>query len=343
MSNQIGAGQDGDLVENLLQPERLSAAKLIGVDWGSSSLRVFLLDGAGELLAIRAAPLGASQMTSPADFAATLSRCAGHWVRISATPIPVIACGMVGSRHGWAEVPYLPTPANVDFLARNLGRISHTQVHVVPGLIGQSARQAPDVMRGEETQLLGALHLEDRLREQGCIILPGTHSKWASVVDEKILDFATHMTGELFSVLRQHSVLGKLLPAAGVEPGDADRASDAADSAFFMALRAVRDQPDAGLSHQLFAVRTLGLTEKLSAGRLADYLSGLLIGHEIQAGLTWRKRSAHPLATLVLVGEPELCHRYQQALFCFEEEPAIVLPNTAPTGLWCIARCAQLI
>ncbi len=172
-------------------------------------------------------------------------------------------------------------------------------------------------MRGEETQVLGAGVAHGR------VILPGTHSKWARVVDGAVRSFATHMTGELFAVLRQHSVLGRLMPAQA--SGD--------QAAFISGVHAARDQGDLGLSHQLFAARTLGLTARLAPASLADYLSGLLIGHEIRAGLTTSKDES-----LVLIGEPALCHRYALALEQFDRGNVPQLPNTAAAGLRQLAR-----
>jgi 2-dehydro-3-deoxygalactonokinase len=318
------------MVEHSITPAQLNSARLIGVDWGSTSFRVFLLDTDGQVLATRSAQCGASQMHGAADYAATLLRCAGDWMQILYAEIPVIACGMVGSKHGWEEVPYVSCPADGWQLAKKLKLIKSGRVHLVPGLFTEPANLPPDVMRGEETQLIGAMQLADQLKADSCIILPGTHSKWAKIVDEKIVNFATHMTGELFSVLRQHSVLGRLLP-------EDQQSTD--DAAFLRAVHAVRNHPELGLPHQLFAVRTLGLTEQLPAQGLADYLSGLLIAHEIKAGLNWRNAST-PLA---LVGDPELCRRYELALSCFDVPVEIGLPNTAPAGLWELARAAEIV
>jgi len=311
----------------------VSSAKgtLIAVDWGSTSLRAFLLDQSGVVIDSRSAAAGASQTRDAAAFAATLHQTTADWLQKS--DLPVIACGMVGSKHGWQEVPYLHCPADGTALAAQLGRINNANVVLVPGLITSSANLPPDVMRGEETQIVGALVLTAQARPASCMVLPGTHSKWVQIADEKIIDFATHMTGELFAVLRAHSVLGRLLPESEqtFEP-----------DAFLAGVRAARHDSHLGLPHQLFAVRTLGLTEQLSAQGLADYLSGLLIGHEIRAGMVWRKAAGLDSAPLVLVGEPVLCQRYRDGMQCFEVEVDTILANTAATGLWQIARAASL-
>jgi 2-dehydro-3-deoxygalactonokinase len=314
-----------------------NTARLIGVDWGSSSLRVFLFGGDGAILDSCNSPSGASQMQSPADFAKTLHDCAGHWMQGRDSAIPVLACGMVGSKHGWVEAPYLDTPTDCGVLGRSLRQIQDSKVYLVPGLIHRPENYPPDVMRGEETQIVGALHSldsNDASVNDLCIVMPGTHSKWVRVQQQKVVEFATHMTGEMYSVMKHHSVLGRLLPT---ESGPEHR------DAFVMALDAVRSQPQAGLTHQLFAVRTLGLTEKLSAQGLSDYLSGLLIAHEVQAGLTWSKNSDADGSPLVLIGEPALCSRYQLALDRFGVPVHKVLGNTAPAGLWRIASSAGLV
>jgi 2-dehydro-3-deoxygalactonokinase len=250
---------------------------------------------------------------------------------------------MVGSKHGWLDVPYVECPADAAALASQLGCIE--AVHIVPGLIFNpptSIASPPDLMRGEETQLVGALQLRPELMNQSCIVLPGTHSKWAQVKQGQCTGFSTHMTGELYSVLRQFSVLGRLFPSASNE--DKNNINNSEDSAAFITgVCAARDQAHLGLSHQLFAVRSLGVTEKMSGLGLSNYLSGLLIGHELKAGLAWRNLAKLAHAPLVLIGEPDLCRRYEQALKKFEIHNTILLPNTAPAGLWSLAITAKLV
>lgn len=295
----------------------VNAAQLIGLDWGSSSLRAMLIDAEGAVLDTRTSTQGASTLTGgAASFVAALDALISDWREPG---LPIVACGMVGSQHGWREVPYAECPADAATLAAGALTVDwHGQpVHLLPGLRCETAGGPPDVMRGEETQVLSAGVAN------ACVILPGTHSKWAQVVDGAVRSFATHMTGELFAVLRQHSVLGRLMPA---EAGDDI-------TAFISGVQAARDQGDRGLSHQLFAVRTLGLTARLPHASLADYLSGLLIGHEIRAGLATSHNES-----LVLIGEPALCRRYATALEQFDRGDVPQLPNTAAAGLRQLAR-----
>jgi 2-dehydro-3-deoxygalactonokinase len=325
-------GKPGKLVRARMNGNALNAAHLIGLDWGSTGLRAFLIGADGQVLDARDAALGASVLQGADDYARALQDLAGDWLAARAD-LPVLACGMVGSKHGWQEVPYAACPAGSVELAQGMHLVPGQRVHIVPGLLYESEHAVPDVMRGEETQIVGALQLRPALSGQSCIVLPGTHSKWAEIKQGQVRGFATHMTGELFAVLRQHSVLGRLMPAAG--------SSGAFDTAAFLkGLDAARADGALGLTHQLFAVRTLGLTGKLPDTGLADYLSGLLIGHELHAGLAWRAAHGLTHAPLALIGEPGLCQRYAHALeHC--GQAAEVLSNTAPAGLWCLAQIAD--
>ncbi len=320
--------------------EAMYAARLIGVDWGSTGLRIFLIGADGVLLATRSAAQGASVLKGAGAFAEALNQLAGDWLQFRGNTeqcLPVVACGMVGSQHGWQEVAYVHCPADAGQLAAGLSKVNGVSLQIAPGLMFSSDALPPDVMRGEETQILGALHLQPALAAAACIVMPGTHSKWAQIKEAQVQGFATHMTGELFAVLRQHSVLGRLIPSEATE------VAEQTNSAFLAGVDAARDDGKLGLGHQLFAVRTLGLTGQLSNDALADYLSGLLIGHELLAGLAWRESAGLSGAPLVLVGEPSLCERYVQAFARFDTQVDTVLPNTAPAGLWHLASAAGLV
>ncbi|HSW04391.1 2-dehydro-3-deoxygalactonokinase [Aquabacterium sp.] len=306
--------------------------RLIALDWGSSQLRAWLLGDGGAVLAARSSADGASTLSGGAPaFDAALQSLAGDWL---VQDLPVLACGMVGSAHGWREARYVACPADLLALQQHLVKVdtrSGATLHIVPGLIDdpgdEPAGGTPDVMRGEETQLVGLLALQPALADRACVLMPGTHSKWVDVQQGRIAGFRTRMTGELYAVLRQHSVLGRLMPAA--DGGECAEAFEAG-------VAAARRGLGADLSGQLFAVRTLGLTGRWPAAALPDYLSGLLIGHELLAGL---QPDGAPLA---LVGDAGLCRRYEHALRLFDIEPAAVLGNTAIAGLWQLAVQAQL-
>ncbi|WP_207221277.1 2-dehydro-3-deoxygalactonokinase [Pseudoduganella lutea] len=304
---------------------------LIGLDWGSTSLRAWLVGPDGTVLEERKADKGASTLSGHAAFVEAFDDVSGGW-RTAHPGLPVLACGMVGSAHGWLDVPYARCPAGAAVLAAGLRRPDGGPF-IVPGVLFDDTSLPPDVMRGEETQVVGTLHLHDTLRASSCVVLPGTHSKWTQICAERIVRFATHMTGELYAVLRQHSVLGRLMPDdAPVDP-----------DAFVQGVDAARDHGELGLAHQIFAVRSLGVTGRLPNDMLADYLSGLLIGHELRAGLQWRAMAGLGPQPLALVGAPNLCARYQVALHRFDRPADLVLDNTAPAGLLALARAAGLL
>lgn len=301
---------------------------MIGLDWGSTSLRAMRFGAQGALLETRHSTQGASTLHGRAEeFAAALDMLIPDWHEGTS---PILACGMVGSQHGWRELPYADCPADAGALMRLSLTVDWRgrPLRLLPGLRCVGAAGAPDLMRGEETQVLGALQLEPGLAAQACLVLPGTHSKWAQVQDGRVAGFATQMTGELFALLRQHSVLGRLMPAE----------SGTSAEAFDQGVAAARDDGEAGLPNQLFGVRSLGLAGRIASEGLADYLSGLLIGHELRAGLAWRATHGLQGAPLRLVGEPALCDRYARALELFGEPGAHALSNTAPAGLWRLAQ-----
>ena len=311
-----------------------TTASLLALDWGSTSLRAFLLGPGGTLLAERSNGNGASTLAGLPAFGDALHGIAGDW--LAAHPgLPVLACGMVGSQHGWRDVPYAACPANAGALAAGMLHSPGGEIAIVPGMLYDDGVLPPDLMRGEETQVVGALELQPALRGASCIVMPGTHSKWAQVSDGRLLRFATHMTGELFAVLRAHSVLGRLMAGAGTE-------GNFAEHAFLAGADAAREYGHLGMSHQMFAARTLGVTGRAPASDLADYLSGLLVGHELRAGLAWRDAAGLSGAPLALVGSPQLCRRYALALQRFHAPAPLLLDNTAPAGLYHLARAAGM-
>ncbi len=300
----------------------MAQARLIALDWGSTRLRAFLLGEGGTVLATRDSGDGASTLHGAEAFARALADLVGDW-RADHPGLKLLACGMVGSQHGWREAPYVRCPADAAALAAQALALDDGP-SLIPGLVDDTGQ--PDVMRGEETQIVGALALHPELAEEACLVLPGTHSKWARVRGGRVTGFATHMTGELFALLRQHSVLNRLMPADGSSP--------ASPEAFLKGVDAAREP--GGLGHQLFAVRTLGLFKQLAPEQLPDYLSGLLIGHEIASELTGSLRH------LALVGDPALCARYAHALQHLGRPAPLLLDNTAPAGLWRLSQTMSL-
>ena len=244
---------------------------LIGIDWGTTQLRGFRLDDAGQVLERRETGSGISTIQNGAFYAA-LQSLIGDWQNLDRS-IPILMCGMIGSRQGWREVPYVPCPAQLSDFVRGGTQIETGcgRAYLIGGLTCTDDAGLHDVMRGEEMQILGVAPAQDR----HLAIAPGTHSKWAVIDNGRIESFRTYMTGEAFALLRKHSSLGWMMR---------DAADDAFDGTEFR-NGVERGLDDTELLRILFSVRTRGLFENLDAGASASYLSGLLIGSEIAAGL----------------------------------------------------------
>jgi 2-dehydro-3-deoxygalactonokinase len=296
---------------------------LIAVDWGTTSLRAALLDARGQVLEEHSSGDGILHVPAGGYAPVFIAACA-RWMQAAGTFC--LMSGMVGSRQGWIEAPYRACPAGFADLAAALAPVdaglSNARVAIVPGLSCER-EGVPDVMRGEETQVFGALDLLGL--ESGLFVLPGTHSKWVTVKDRRIESFSTFMTGEFYALLRQHSLLARSLPA---QDGPLDEA------AF---RRGLAQAHRAGsLLRSAFSTRTLSLFDRLPAASLPSYLSGLVIGEEIrvQAGL-----AAH--APVVLVGAPELTLRYQLALAEAGVQARRVGAEATWRGLWAIAQTLE--
>jgi 2-dehydro-3-deoxygalactonokinase len=274
-----------------------SSPAFVSVDWGTSAFRARLAAADGARLDAVEAEAGATGLASGAH-EGFLEAQIGDWVR-RFPGLPIIMSGMVGSRQGWVEAPYVACPAGAAEIAAALTTIPTTRIGrvvIVPGLSARDRRRAPDVMRGEETQILGALAASGRA--DGLFVLPGTHSKWARVEAGRIVGFATFMTGEVFAALKDHTLLGRLMT-----PPDKTDAADA--FARGVAAAAALERPG-DLLHAIFMTRTLGLFHELPAHALAEYLSGLLIGAEILAGAQGAREAC-------VVGSPGLTARYRAA------------------------------
>lgn len=315
-----------------------SAPALLALDWGTSSLRAFLLDTEGRGLASRGLPYGIQRLPQPGveGFEQAFREIAGDWLEASPR-LPVVASGMVGSAQGWKEMAYIPCPADVRTLAEHADWIesrSGVNILVAPGVLFDPPHAAPDVIRGEEIQIAGALALHPEARAASCMVLPGTHSKWVRVEDGRITEFFTYMTGELYALLCQHSILGRLMP-----PGT----DELAEKAFVRGLKVAADGAPGDLPHQLFSTRTLGLTGRVPRGALRDYLSGLLIGHEMVSGLNRMRDVLTPGDTVLMVGEPVLCRRYELAFARMTNHRTLSAADMAAAGLFRFAVAAGLI
>ncbi len=304
---------------------------LIAVDWGTSSMRSALMADDGTVLDERGS--GTGVLAVPANsFTRVLLEHIWPW-RGEVSPLPIILSGMIGSRQGWVEVPYLACPAGKSELATHLCRHETSDLgtlHIVPGLSIDPPGAAPDVMRGEETQIVGALDASGT--GKGLFVLPGTHSKWVTVENGRITHFATYMTGEIFAALRHHTILGRLMPSGG----DAHSAD-----AFAQGVRnGAADGPPGALLQRLFATRTLGLFDSLPAAELSSYLSGLLIGAEISAAFAGKKLTRH----FTIVGSaPTLAEHYRAAAGILDLATTIAPASCAARGAYLLARAAGLI
>jgi 2-dehydro-3-deoxygalactonokinase len=290
---------------------------MIAVDWGTSSFRAYRVDAAGIVHEKREAPLGILQVHG-GQFAQALESQVADW--IGAGEGPVVMSGMIGSRQGWHEMPYVPCPADADDIAAHMGRVQWDkgrEAWLVPGLVTRDAAGVHDVMRGEETQLVGALEQLGPGRHTVC--LPGTHSKWVRVEDGRIEGFTTHMTGELFAVLRDHSILGRTMENAGDDPASFDAG-------------VMRSGEPGGLLHHLFGVRAECLAGRLSAEQAHEYLSGLLIGHEVRA-------AAPGSGTVCLLCSEALAPRYERALASRGLVAHVLDPDSVVRGLHRLSQC----
>jgi len=259
----------------------------IAVDWGTTNRRAYRLDPAGACDAEFEDGQGILSVARE-EFPGAVAE-----IRRRLGDLPLLLAGMVGSNRGWVEAPYVPCPAGLDALAGNLAWPGEREA-IVPGVsfIGQSRA---DVMRGEEVQLLGAV-AAGHVPAEALVCHPGTHNKWVVVEEGRIASFRTVMTGELFNLLRQHSILADLLEA-DAEP----------DEAFRRGVRHGLDQDD--LTSDLFAVRARVLLGEAPREHAASYTSGLLIGTDVRIGL-----SGNVASTICVMGRPELTRLYAAAI-----------------------------
>ena len=264
---------------------------LVAIDWGTSSLRGALLDASGRVLDERSAPRGI--LSVPAgEFGTVFESLVGDWMRGPGHPRCLIS-GMAGSKQGWVEAPYCACPAGLTDIAAKVIPVETDRIALVPGLSVEHDG-VPDVMRGEEVQIFGAIALTGR--RDGLFVLPGTHNKWARVADGRVTGFRTFMTGEFYALLGTHSILSRTI----------DTQAPLDEAAFLLGVAQAGNNE--GLLHNAFGARTLSLFGRMGAADLASYLSGLLIGEEL------RTQSLHAKGEVVLIGTPALTRRYELAL-----------------------------
>src|ERR1700685_3315247 len=284
---------------------------LIAIDWGSSSFRAYLMSPDAHVLDKVASGDGIGSVAA-GEFPGTLKRLIGRWLEAHPS-LPVVASGMVGSRHGWREAAYVKCPAGPLEVAAHLTQVEADgrRVHLAAGLSYVDEAAQPDVMRGEETEIFGVADAGARL-----IVLPGSHSKWAKVDGDRVVAFKTFVTGELFAALRDHTVVGAFAKAAPTtSPG----------AAFALGVRrgaaAAVGEGKSGLLGLLFGARSLPLMGALPEDDSGEYLSGLLIGAEIGEA-----RRLFPGETPYVAGAEALGERHLSALVARDGFP----PPPAP-------------
>jgi len=301
------------------------APVLIGVDWGTSSFRAYLINAEGGVIDSISTPEGILSVNEN-DFESTFERLIGHWLQ-GYPALPIVLSGMITSRNGWFEIDYVPVPAEIFELASAMVEfetIKGRKLHFATGLAILDDGKTPDVMRGEETELIGQFCQHD---SDGIFLLPGTHSKWVRVEDRRILEFETYMTGEVFALLKQHSILGKFMTADSHSAEAFDRGVK------------WRAESSHSILHTLFSVRTLPLFEQMATQDVADYLSGLLIAEEIMGALATRQA----ISEVTVIGRGDLADRYCRALELMGKSATVVDQGLVARGHYELALQRGLI
>jgi 2-dehydro-3-deoxygalactonokinase len=289
------------------------SAPILGIDWGTTNRRAYLLDSSGKLLRRHEDDQGI--LAVKGDYEASL---AALLQRLELSSANVILSGMVGSRNGWKEAPYLTVDQPINRLAESMMPIPVSlpgvQCRVVPGYRFTDHHGMPDVMRGEETQVLGALALA---ATEGWFLLPGTHSKWVLVAEGSIVEFATFMTGELYALFSGHGTLASLLQEQTHVP-----------EAFAEGLAAAAH---GSFTHLAFCCRARVVTDNMPATHAASWISGLLIGTELhdigrRVGRLSRAEFAAPASRLLpvqIIGSAALEDRYVKAVTGYGMTPRV--------------------
>lgn len=281
---------------------------MIVVDWGTTRVRAWRMDATGRIGDRRALDAGVMAVTRD-EFAPVLESLVGSWCDEDKGPL--LLCGMVGSRQDWMEVPYVACPASLEDIAAGVAELQwpRGRAFIVPGLECRDAEGVPDLLRGEESQALGAMAVLPP--EGAALCLPGTHSKHLHVQDGRIVTFSTYMTGELFSLLMQHGILGRLADGRGID-----------DDAFAVGVR--RMMGGGLLLHRLFSVRACALAGDLQPAGVAGYLSGLLIGHELSQLRDGR---------VFVAADPPLAALYARAMAIMGGDARLLDADIAAAGL----------
>lgn len=303
-------------------------AKFIGGDWGTSHLRLFLCDRQFALLDQVDGP-GANRVCGA--FEKALDSLIRAWTDRHGE-LPIVLSGMVGSSIGWVQTPYLPCPVRPDQIAGACIKLRNGRIHIVPGLSCRNRLGAPDFMRGEETQVLGALDLDPRLRHgRHLLCLPGTHTKWVVLQDGNVQEFLTAPTGEIFASLCSQTTL---------VPGDVNVRSEITEHAFARGLARIRQSPETQLLHKVFECRSLRLSGELASEDAASYLSGMLIASDVIGALKLLAPSTER-PDVHVIGSSQLIKLYTMALAALES--AVRVLDGSAASVAGLARIHRLL
>lgn len=294
----------------------MSTSAFIAGDWGTTHLRLYLCTARGEVLHMVEGP---GAVAAKGNFSGILNALVAQWQHEST--LPILLCGMVGSSIGWRQVEPVKCPALPNAIAQAVVAVESNQVRIVPGLSCRNIMDAPDFMRGEESQILGVLQLHPALRHgRHLLCMPGTHTKWVIINDSRIEHFLTAPTGELFSLLCKHSVL-----VHDVQP--AINSSTTEHHAFKQGVEEIKRFPQAGLLNYLFECRSRRLSGELPAADAESFLSGLLIASDVRNSLALM--SSDGVDEVIIIGAHALGNLYLHALSAMNRRAMIVSGDTA--------------
>ena len=291
---------------------------LVAIDWGTTMLRGARLGADGSVVEERRFDRGVASV-APGTFDAVFDESFSDWMRAADTLC--LIGGMAGSKQGWVEAPYCPCPARFEDLGSQLVWVDPGRIAIVPGLTCSHAG-IPDVMRGEELQVFGALQLLER--HDGLLVLPGTHSKWVTVRAGQVKSFSTVMTGEFYGLLRRHSFLARSMPEV-----DGEFDVPAFDQGVSVALSS------RSLMQTAFGVRTLSLFDRVRTQALPSYLSGLVIGEELRSMMNQGLQGG---GDVVVIGAEALTLRYERALSQQGIGVTTLGAQAGWRGLWAVAQ-----
>jgi 2-dehydro-3-deoxygalactonokinase len=334
----------------------MEPARLIGLDWGTSSLRAYLYGDGGRILQEKSAASGVMHLEPfilPGEpgiarerlFESAFADICGDWLAEYGKDLPVIACGMVGSTVGWRETAYLRTPVGTGALASALTKVSRDSggsVQIVTGICasGEPGKSFSEILRGEETQVAGVLSKIENSTKSGTLLigLPGTHSKWVRVQDRQIVSFSTFVTGELYALLTNYSVVAKMQKKSQRMDREAFRLG-------LQMARARNGEAAGGLLTAIFSTRSKHVLGELKEEEQPDYLSGLLIGEElagVERILARDVRTLKDFSRILIAGDRRLCERYEYACEQADWPVPEVIEGATAAGLWSVARQAGL-